>query len=204
MSRRVGLDIDGVLYEWDRTARYMLRNILPNSPYAKEGTLGKESLNWDYIMEEVAPEHWSWLWTEGVRLGLFRHGHLYPGAIKAVRMLADAGFEIIAITSRPKQAVHDTMDWLSYQRLPISGIHVLSGKGELKSSVTPHCVAYIDDKPENCRDLLENTAAPVVAMPVRAWNRTSLTGFIGSTWQDRFIQVEGIVEFAELVVARLK
>jgi len=27
---RIGLDIDGVMYMWDKTARYMLRDVLPN------------------------------------------------------------------------------------------------------------------------------------------------------------------------------
>lgn len=167
---RLGIDIDGVMYHWDRTARYMLREVLPGSPYKKDGPLGQESQHWDHIQELVAPEHWKWLWTEGVRLGLFRHGHLYPGTIQAIRRLAELG-DIVVITSRPKAAVPDTMAWLAYQQLHISEVHILVN-GEPKSSV-PSCDIYIDDKFENCVELERNTEGFVCLMD-RPWNQAGL------------------------------
>jgi len=173
MSKRIkrwGIDIDGVMYHWDKTARYMLREILPNSPYSKDGPLGREATTWTYIKDNIAPEHWSWLWNEGVQLGLFRHGHMFPGTIQAIRKLAERG-DVIAITTRPKQAVPDTLAWLAYQKLPIAGIHILT-REEPKSSVLPHCDVYLDDKPENCDDLAENTAGKVFLMtrPNNLWS----------------------------------
>jgi uncharacterized HAD superfamily protein len=165
---RIGLDIDGVLYSWEKTARYMLREVLPNSPYTKDGPLGHKSTHWNYIQENVSPQDWKWLWNEGVRLGLFRHGHLFPGTIKCVRRLADMG-DVVVITHRPKQAVEDTLAWLTYQRLPLAGVHILSGQ-EPKSSVKPLCNVYIDDKPENCDDLAMRTGASVFIMD-REWNQ---------------------------------
>lgn len=164
---RIGLDIDGVMYQWDKTARYMLRNVLPNSPY--KGCLRDESPSWDFIEKSVQPEHWRWLWTEGVRLGLFRHGHLYPGTIEAVRRLAELG-DVIVITHRPKSAVHDTLDWLAYQRLPISGVHLLTN-GEPKSDVRPHCDIYLDDRLENVSELVAARAG-IVCLRMQPWNKT--------------------------------
>lgn len=166
---RIGVDIDGVMYEWEKTARYMLREILPNSPYTKDGPLGQQSTAWGYIDGHVSKEHWKWLWSEGVKLGLFRHGHVVPGTIKGVRALAEIG-DVIIITHRPRSAVNDTLAWLSFQDLPLAGIHVLSDM-EPKSSVQPQCDIYIDDKPENCDDLRKNTKAKLVAMYDRAWNQ---------------------------------
>lgn len=163
---RIGLDIDGVMYQWDRTANYMLRDVLPNSPYGRD-VLDGESPTWNFIQEHISKEHWDWLWTEGVRLGLFRHGHLYPGTIQAVRELATLG-EVIIITHRPKQAVKDTLAWLTYQDLPLSGVHLLTN-GEQKSQVRPECDIYLDDKVENCEDYIENTEGRVVLMG-RPWN----------------------------------
>lgn len=164
-TKRIGVDCDGVMYEWERTARFMLINILPDSPYTKDGPLGKESESWDYIEENVSKEHWNWLWDEGVKLGLFRHGHLFPGTIKAIRQLAELG-DVIVCTARPKQAVPDTVAWLAYQQLPIHGIHIL-GK-EPKSSI-PGCDVWIDDKPANCVDLL--TTGAMVCLQDRPWNQ---------------------------------
>lgn len=163
---RIGVDIDGVMYQWTKTARYMLREILPDSPYTKDGPLGIECPTWDHIKDHVTREHYDWLWTEGVRLGLFRHGHMFPGTIKALRQLAECG-DVIAVTHRPATAVTDTLDWLAFHRLPLSGVHILTSQ-QSKSRCGPFDY-FIDDKPSNCVDLEETGA--VVCMPDRPWNR---------------------------------
>lgn len=163
---RIGLDIDGVMYKWDKTARYMLRDVLPNSPYKE--VLQQESQGWDWIKEQVTPEHWEWLWTEGVRLGLFRYGHLYPGTIQAVRRLAEIG-DVVLITHRPKTAVTDTLAWLGLLNLPIAGLHLLTNM-EPKSLVQPQCDVYLDDKPDNVTDLYLKTSAKLVCLMRRPWN----------------------------------
>lgn len=160
------------MYNWEKTARYMLREVL--GYYTKEGPLGKESTSWDYIQENVDPRDWEWLWTEGVRLGLFRYGHLYSGTIQTVRRLAEIG-EVVLITHRPKQAVNDTLDWLSFQHLPIAGVHLLTNQ-EPKSSVKPECDVYLDDKPENVIDLRRGTSARLVCLMRRPWNRDTAFG----------------------------
>jgi len=170
---RIGVDIDGVMYKWIKTAHYMLREVMPNSPYKGKNDLlhGDESqvTHFDWTREVVGEVYWEWLFTEGVRLGLFRYGHLYPGTIVAMRELAKLG-EIIIITHRPKNAVNDTLAWLAYLDLPIAGVHILTD-GEPKSSVHPQCELYIDDKPENVRDLMMHTGATAIAMPDRPWNK---------------------------------
>jgi uncharacterized HAD superfamily protein len=164
---RIGVDIDGVMYQWDRTARYMLRNVLPNSPY--KAILQFESQGWDWIKDQVAPKHWQWLWTEGIQEGLFRYGNLYPGTIEAIRDLATLG-DVVLITQRPKQAVPDTLAWLSMLNLPISGLHFLTA-GENKASVRPQCDVYLDDRPDNVIDLRAGTNATRVCLMARPWNR---------------------------------
>lgn len=164
MEMRIGIDIDGVMYQWDRTARYMLRNVLPGSPY---GFLVEESKSWNEIQHRVAPEDWGWLWNEGVKLGLFRYGHMYPGTVQAIRKLATMG-EIVLITHRPTAAVKDTLAWLAYNDFPISELHLLTA-GENKASVKPECDIYLDDKPENCIDLADGTKARIYLM-ARPWN----------------------------------
>lgn len=170
---RIGVDIDGVMYKWIKTAHYMLRDVMPNSPYTKDGVLkGDESQvnHFDYTKDTIGPDHWAWLWTEGVKLGLFRYGHLYPGTIIAMRELATMG-DLQLITARPKQAVNDTLSWLAYLDLPVAGIHILTND-EPKSSVKPGCDVYIDDRGENVVDLAKNTDAEAVIIPDRPWNQT--------------------------------
>lgn len=186
---RIGLDIDGVMYKWDKTARYMLREVLPNSPYKQLLTV--ESKGWDWIKENVAPEHWKWLWNEGVRLGLFRYGHLYPGTIQAVRRLAEIG-EVVLITHRPKEAVTDTLAWLGLLNLPIAGLHLLTA-GEPKSLVQPTCDVYLDDKPANVEDLAKHTTARTVCLMRRPWN------FHYRPWPESIREVYDWSQFVRLV-----
>lgn len=164
---RIGLDIDGCIYQWDRTARYLLREVLPNSPYKE--VLQQEAQSWDWIQEHVSKEHWQWLWTEGVRLGLFRYGFLCTGSVQAIRELAE-DHEIVLITHRPKQAVGDTLAWLGLMNLPIAGLHLLTNQ-EPKSGVRPACDVYLDDKPENVYDLNQNVGGSWVYLMDRPWNQ---------------------------------
>lgn len=175
---RIGLDVDGILYEWERTARYMLREVLPDSPYTKDGPLGVPSTRWNYIKDNVSREHNKWLWDEGVKLGMFRHGHLYPGTIEAVKRLARRG-QIVIITHRPERAVPDTLAWLAYHQLPLSEIHILSNQ-EPKSQIS-NLDVFLDDKPENCTDMLKTGAE--VCIWDRPWNQQAVDGVIRlSSW----------------------
>lgn len=182
-TKRIGVDLDGVCYQWDKTARYMLREILPDSPYKYDPALKIPSQSWDYIEQHVEKKHWRWLWDQGIALGLFRHGHMFPGTIKAIRELAEFA-DVIAITSRHKSTVPDTAAWVSYHQLPLSGLHIVGG--EPKSLVKPLCDVYIDDKPENCADLLQTGA--VVAMPDRPWNQdANVAGIVRTHSWDEFV-----------------
>lgn len=164
---RIGIDLDGVVYQWTKTARYMLREILPNSPYTKDGPLGQECTEWDYIKHNVSPEHHKWLWNQGIELGLFRHGHLFPGSIKALRTLDRLG-DLVAVTQRPERAVSDTYAWINFHQLPFREVHILHGGS--KAAVRP-CDAFIDDKPANCEELREAWPTALICMPDRPWNR---------------------------------
>jgi len=162
---RIGIDLDGCCYEWERTARYILREVLPNSPYKE--VLKQESTGWDWIQERVLPGHWEYLWKEGVAQGLFRHGHVTTGAIQGIRELATLG-EVIVVTHRPKQAVVDTLAWLAYQQLPLSGVHLLTNE-ENKGLVRPGFDVFLDDKPKNIIDVRNNSSAFTYLMR-RPWN----------------------------------
>lgn len=158
---RFGLDLDGVVYKWDRTARYMLKLYLGED-------LPPDSDSWNAIEESVPGWKWKWLWTEGVKRGLFRYGHCYKGAIEGVQRLGELT-ELVVITSRPKSAVQDTLDWLSYNRFPVAEVHIL-GPDQKKSDVLPVCDFYLDDGLHNMQDLAVNTAAELLLWN-RPWNQ---------------------------------
>jgi 5'(3')-deoxyribonucleotidase len=159
----IGLDLDGPCYHFDRTARYMLRKrILAYGDFATAKLLEEESTTWNGIRDIVHPDDWAWLWTDGVKNGLFRYGHIVGGAIEGVQELSQIG-DVVAITARPKQAVHDTIVWLAtmFDKAPLSGL-VIQSHGQRKSDVHPLPDVYVDDAAHNADDILDNTTSRVV------------------------------------------
>ena len=167
---RVMLDLDGTVYQWERTARYLLRRYYESTGYGyAPAALRTPSAHWDYIQQNVSADAWEWLWTEGVRKGLFREGHIYTGAGEAIHEMAKFA-SVIVVTKRPETAINDTLDWLAFRRWAISGFHFLTGEDEVKSSVTPHFEVYIDDSLDVHRELAANTNGHLLLVD-RPWNR---------------------------------
>jgi hypothetical protein len=156
---RLGLDIDGVIYKWPETARYLLLT-----------HWGLENVSFEGRIENHIPaEINAWLWSEGVKdHGLFRYGSIYKGSREFLAKIEPFCDNVI-ITRRPFNAIPDTLDWLAYQKLPTAEIHIV-GPNKSKSEVTPHCDVYLDDEIGNVNDFLENTKARVI-MPDRPWNQ---------------------------------
>lgn len=138
---RIAIDCDGVLVEWERTARYLLRTY-------RGLDLPTVSTEWDSIQGWVSEDDWQWLWSEGIKLGLFKHGHVVTGAIAGMKALSELGYDLLVVTARPKEAVNDTLGWLAYhmQDIPLAGVTILS-RGEPKSVVD--AAVLVDDKLEN-------------------------------------------------------
>lgn len=166
---RIGVDCDGVLYHWDRTARYMLRRRLADSRRRIPPELHRPSTDWDMIQNVVEDQDWRWLWTEGVRLGLFRYGHVVGGSLEGLTALARLG-DVIVVTSRLPGATKDTLAWLSLMtdKIELQGIYILS-HGQPKSTVQPPLDVLVDDGLHNAEDMVQNTKTQVVLFN-QPWN----------------------------------
>lgn len=154
---RFGLDVDGVLYNFDWTARRLITQHFENidmPPFSHE---------WGSIKDEAGAEAWRWLWSAdgGLRM-LFTEGDPYPGAVEAAQEIAKLA-DIVIITSVPGAAVYDRVDWLARQRVPCSELHVTT---QPKHLIKPYCDIYIDDGPHNVQDLRNHTSATVLV-----WDR---------------------------------
>jgi 5'(3')-deoxyribonucleotidase len=159
----IALDLDGVCYEWSRTARYMLRTY-------RGADLQGEAKVWDWnISEGVSPVSWDWLWTEGVSLGLFRYGHMVKDCRVGLQELTELGYKLKVVTHRPAEAVNDTLDWISFymRDVPLAGIHIFSNQ-EPKSQVDADIL--IDDRQENVQEWRE-TGRPAILFD-RPWNQS--------------------------------
>lgn len=182
---RIALDCDGPLYEWDKTARYMLREIRGNTG------LEEPSHEWfgpNQTWHNVTNADYDWLWTNGVGLGLFRYGHVVTGAILGVRELAK-DHELIVVTSRPRIAIRDTLAWLSYVELPFSGIHILSA-GESKATIGADCL--VDDYAENVESFTK--IGRVGILFDRPWNQSIDEASIGAYRAQGWLGKGGVID----------
>jgi 5'(3')-deoxyribonucleotidase len=167
----VALDLDGVLYEWHRTVRYMMREyqgvMMPDDAWD----------TWDAHKLYYTPEQERWLWSEGVGLGLFRYGHVVKGAIIGMRALQLSGYRLYVVTHRPRNAVPDTIAWLNLLQKPgvvtFDGVAILSD-GQPKSTIEADIL--VDDKPENIQEWHGHGKRAIIYD--QQWNRDF-------QWQDR-------------------
>lgn len=160
------------MYQYHSAFVYMARNYLGvNMP----PDFCWDTWNWQY--QYLTDVEAKWMATEAVDLGLFRYGHVMKGAIIAVRELAQQ-HELIVVTHRPKNAVKDTLAWLTYVDLPFVGVNILSGRTP-KTSVPWDLL--IDDKPDNLDDAIgHNRAAVLFDQP---WNKEYRTRY-RSDWKE--------------------
>jgi 5'(3')-deoxyribonucleotidase len=179
---KIGLDLDGVCYQWEKTARYMLRRRIVGRGEVCPGALLQESPHWNWIEENVSQEDWAWLWSEAVKQGLFRYGHVVSGAIEGTTQLAALG-EVFVVTARPKEAYGDTLAWLAFMfdKVPIAGVHFTTRKIDANADI------YIDDHVDNVTPLLSSGKACVLFD--RAWNRRQ--------WPRRYGQGVAVAPFFE-------
>jgi 5'(3')-deoxyribonucleotidase len=167
----IGLDLDGVCYQYEKTARYMIRRRMEDRGETPPYELSEPSQSWNWIREYAPAKDWDWLWAHGTAAGLYRYGHVVSGSIEGVQALNELG-DVVVITARPKDAVHDTMVWLStmFDKAPLSGLVIQSGNGQKKSDVQPAPDVFIDDAKHNADDLLRNTSSHVVLFD-QPWNQ---------------------------------
>lgn len=160
---RFGLDLDGVVYDFEGAARFILRSVhgidIDESPY------------WDHIPQQLEAvgrkELWDWLYSpEGGRAGLWRSGHVLKGAVEAARELA-ALTRLVVITRRPRTAVPDTLLWLGFHGIPADEVHVL---GDMPKHEVEWCQWYVDDNADNAADLERYTLAKRVFLWDQPWN----------------------------------
>lgn len=161
---RLGLDLDGVVYDFHSIARFLLSmRVGYDLPPVEEIWS-----SWNGHLMHVSNEDDEWLWDKGVELGLYRHGHVLKGSIEALREI-DEMVDIVVITHRPRPARQDTLAWLSFNQIPTSEIHMLHAR-EPKWKVP--CDFYLDDKLDTVIDI--STHAMMTSMPLlwdRPWNR---------------------------------
>ena len=162
---RVGIDLDGVCYDFAASVReYLCNEIRTHTP-----ELCPEATRWEFYEDwGLALAAFLNVCHDGVNACvIFSHGDPYPNVAEAFNVIRGAGHSIHIVTDRtfgqPGCAALDTIDWLDRHGLEYDSITFSADKTIAKLD------AMVDDKPENYAAL---TAAGVDAwLLTRPWNK---------------------------------
>lgn len=180
----------GYFYKWESSARFLIE--------WKFDRKLEISTYWNAIKDKIPNNEWQWLWTGGIKHGLFRHGHCYRGSIEALKELS-GDHEIVIITKRPKAAREDTLAWLAFHQIPTDEVHII-GPGGLKSHI--ECDLYVDDSEEVNAEL--TMAGLTCILWKRPWNSPDPRYHcLVSSWEEVIEIVRVVGEYDKKRAARV-
>lgn len=154
---RIGMDIDGVVYDWTAQYRRFVGAILNKRdlPEIEEWSFYKK---WGI----TTPEFHSHLSEYPIEI--YGMGHHISGAKAGLRRLQEAGHRVYAVTARPREAIPTTYAWLTSWGFVWDGIVIGDDKAQLSTDVV------VDDGPHNVEALLTHGHNRVIVFDQK-WNR---------------------------------
>lgn len=162
---RVGVDLDGVCYNFAASVREYLCNVAQSHNL----TACPEPVRWEFY-EDWGLDLAAFLETchAGVdSRTIFTHGDPYPNTHEAFRWIKAAGHSIHIVTDRAfgsgGAAEAATRAWLDRHDLPFDSLTFSADK------TVVHLDHMVDDKPENYHALTE--AGVDAHLLTRAWNQ---------------------------------
>lgn len=187
---RLGIDMDGVLADFDRgwVERYNAdfgTNLHP-----------KHNDHWDALvtLTGMTYDEW-WAWARGKHEDLFLGLDPLPGAIDGVKRLKSRGHDICIVTAKPRWAAGHPSSWLIEHDIPYDEIHVTSKKAYVI------CDVYVDDAIHNVVDLMENTTGKVIqyaAYPYVNGGERVPGATYATSWQDVVKEIDNWQRLSEL------
>lgn len=164
---RIGIDLDGVCYDFQGALREFMTEIWG----FKDEDL-PEATDWNFYRNwgnpPITDSDFHWYVTQAtVHGGLFDYADPINNADNVIRKLKNHGHSIHIITDRDwgqlGEAQRQTVSWLKTHSIPFDSLHFTAEKGMVD-------VEYmLDDKPQNVRDMLANGTE--AALLDRPWNQ---------------------------------
>lgn len=158
---RLGIDLDGVVANFTKGWMYFYNNQFGTELAPADSQRWNDVVNLTHF--DDIDEFWQWCSDLDGR-SVFWHLEPFPGAIEALRDLANSGHDLIILTTKPEFAVDDTYEWIERNRIPAIEIHILDDKWRVE------CDVYLDDGPHILPGLVANRPRATVCRYVRPWN----------------------------------
>jgi hypothetical protein len=185
---KLGIDLDGVLYNWGSAAiDVFLNEDLPEPlDEVQRMRLQGPAEGWSHFEDVVGKANWDWFWKRGNELNIFLRGEAYHDNVDVTRKLAET-HDVYLITSRPPRYSHQTFEWLGDQELRARGVLHYSNKAKLASALDLRVL--VDDNPELLSTFLLKARGSLkgafIYGQARPWNRGLVpTSYYRFRWVD--------------------
>lgn len=183
----IGVDLDGVVADYDTCMRSIAAEILQISPkkfpphrhwsLVESGWPFKNEAHFLEVHRQAVLEH-----------GLYRRLTPISGASEALWRMSDAGIRVKIITHRlvinraHAVAISDTVNWLDSKRIPYRDICFVKDKPDVGADL------YIDDSPKNI-EALRSASGDDIAMVYDQLYNKQVKGLRAKTWDDVLSEV---------------
>jgi len=191
---RLGIDLDGVVYDFDKVARdtFLTRSLPEPLTESQRYKLHRPALGWDGLGETVGKANWGWLWQNAQDLKIFDRLAPIPGAIEALRELIQE-HDVYMVTTRPKGVEDQTYRFLAAYSLRPKGVFHSSDKSQIAKALS--LAVVVDDGPENLKNYLLRTRGALKGIRIYGvkapWNERSgiETSYYRFQWVDHLRDV---------------
>lgn len=188
MRLNLGLDLDGVVADWNRGFHetFWRQLDMPEalSFEALDLLADQENItSWDFPRDVVGEKNWEWFWSTAVPMHrVFARLPYYQGAIDEARDLIEA-HNVYVVTTRPESVRNETYGWIGFHHLrPKAIVHVdhkvnrSFGGGQDKVLLINALGldAMLEDNADTAQDIAIRTSAMSFLLD-RPWNRRSKT-----------------------------
>lgn len=189
MRPRAGIDIDGVLYDWDARARALLESRFGVSLDERSSSYyGREEQLKKILGPASGALAWQWLFQqEAANQGLWSMGEPIPDAVEAVSRLA-LTHDVVLITKRPRAALHESYWWLRTVGLAPTELVFIHPDSDRGKSTVP-CAWYVDDSPAVVTEL-ERIGHKVFLFD-QPWNQDCAAGRRVRSWEELLDELAG-------------
>ena len=189
----IGIDLDGVCYDFTASLRHYL---ITHEGHDPEALVGGGWDDWDTASWQFYKDCWGFSTEEflaacdrGVDAGvLFLHGEPFEGTVDALYALKNAGHRLHVITARSfgSRSHHNTSEWLTQHQVPFDSLVFAYHKQIIATDV------MLDDYDKNVREMSAN--GTVVFLYDRPWNQDFDTDLRVKNWGEFVQGVEFLAE----------
>lgn len=187
---KLGIDIDGVLYDFDGHVREQAPYMgLPHAltPEQEEALL-QPSPRWNYLPDVLGKANWDWFWSNQDKLESYLSSNDYGRKHWEALAKLTTRHETYLVTNRPAECRYQTYIWVAseYPKTQLQGI--IHADDKVKTAMGLSLDVLVDDRPSQLQKYGEWAKGHHERVWLygvrRPWNESHTSIYPGFKWVD--------------------